>query len=63
VVKEASLRLEMRGTVGLMDRAEIIGEGVGTWGGLERVYGVWGIGGLRGRRVVCGVATYSHWLV
>ncbi len=36
------LRLEMGGTVKLMERAEISGGGVCTWGGLERVYGVSG---------------------
>ncbi len=25
--------------MGLTDKAEITGEGMGTWGGLERVYG------------------------
>jgi hypothetical protein len=48
VVKEASLMLEMGGTVGLMERAEMSGEGVGTWGWWERVYrvsGGWGGGG------------------
>jgi hypothetical protein len=42
VVYVASLRLEMGGTMGLMERAEISGGVVCTWGGLKRVYGVSG---------------------
>jgi hypothetical protein len=52
VVKVASLRLEMGGTVGLMKRAEISGDGGCTWGGYQVVERVDG--------VVCEVATHSR---
>ncbi len=35
MVNTASLRLEMGGTVGLIERAEIGGKGACTWGGLS----------------------------
>jgi hypothetical protein len=60
VVKAASLRLEMVGTVGLMERAELSGGGVCMWVRLEREYGVSGV--ERGEGVVCRVATHFCWL-
>jgi hypothetical protein len=59
-VKEASLRLEMGGTVGLIEKAELRGEGVCGYGWSECI-GYQGVEG--GEEVVCEVATHSRWLV
>ncbi len=57
-MKEACLRLEMGGTVGLTEKAELRGEGVCMWVWLERVQRV-----LGGEEVVCEAAAHSRWLV
>ena len=55
VAKAASLRLDIGGVVGLMERAEIIRARLGGWGVGVGVEGGVGVG--------CGVATRSHQLV
>ncbi len=54
-MKEASLRFEMGGTVGLMERAVIGGERMGEMCGVSGGGGEVGVG--------CEVATHSRWLV